>query len=202
DGRPDLAIVNGRVARRPGAAPTAGAVWDDYAERNQLFANEGGGRFRDVSPASPAFCGTPRVSRGLAVGDFDNDGAPDLLVTAVAAALDRATDEVRRAPRSAAAWGRLGQLLLAYRFPAEADACLARAEQLDPAEPRWPYHRGALRAPTDPEEAVGHWQRAVERGGEQRDAIRLRLATALRDLGRADKSRGQYEALLSGPLAA
>src|SRR5262249_18613642 len=31
------------------------------------------------------FCGTPAVSRGLAYGDLNNDGAIDLVVTAVAA---------------------------------------------------------------------------------------------------------------------
>ncbi len=85
DGWPDLAVANGRVARRPGVAPRpSGAFWDDYAERNQLFMNEGNGRFRDVSPANPDFTATPRVARGLAAGDLDGDGAIDLLVTSVA----------------------------------------------------------------------------------------------------------------------
>ncbi|MFO0844111.1 MAG: CRTAC1 family protein [Gemmataceae bacterium] len=85
DGQLDLAIVNGRVSRGPPqSAPGLGEFWHPYAERNRLFANEGGGRFRDVSPANPAFSGTPAVSRGLIWGDVDNDGAIDLLVTAVA----------------------------------------------------------------------------------------------------------------------
>src|SRR5262249_21074567 len=46
--------------------------------------NEGGGRFRDVSPANPALCGAANVGRGLAVGDLDNDGGLGLVVTAVA----------------------------------------------------------------------------------------------------------------------
>jgi hypothetical protein len=85
DGWLDLAIVNGRVARGPPVdAPGLSAFWRPYAERNQLFRNEGRGRFRDVSPANAPFCGTPAISRGLVWGDFDNDGAIDLLVTAVA----------------------------------------------------------------------------------------------------------------------
>jgi hypothetical protein len=89
DGAPDLAVVNGKVKRtnRAGSASEADAdldpFWAAYAERNQLFANDGRGRFRDVSPANPAFCGTGRVSRGLVCGDLDGDGAPDLLVTTV-----------------------------------------------------------------------------------------------------------------------
>jgi hypothetical protein len=81
DGAPDLALVNGRVLRGPGSGgDTLGAFWGAYAERNQLFANDGRGRFRDLSPTDP-FGRDPGVSRGLAYGDVDGDGAIDLLVT-------------------------------------------------------------------------------------------------------------------------
>ena len=70
-----------RTGRQHGAA--ASPFWEPYAERNQLFANDGQGEFRDISPANPAFCGSAGVSRGLAVGDVDGDGALDLLVTKV-----------------------------------------------------------------------------------------------------------------------
>jgi hypothetical protein len=86
DGALDLAIVNGRVSRRAGPAGDAlvDAFWKPYAERNQLFLGDGTGRFRDVSPDNAPFCGTAGVSRGLAYGDVDGDGAVDLLVTSVA----------------------------------------------------------------------------------------------------------------------
>ncbi len=90
DGWPDIAVVNGRVARRKVPGPEArgaevlGPYWGQYGERNQLFRNEGNGQFRDLSPGQVPFCGTANVARGLAVGDIDGDGAPDLLVTTVA----------------------------------------------------------------------------------------------------------------------
>jgi hypothetical protein len=85
DGSLDLAVVNGRVAKshKPGVE-ALGPHWRWYAERNQLFVNGGWGRFRDISLANDAFCGTPNVARGLAYGDVDGDGALDLLVTTVA----------------------------------------------------------------------------------------------------------------------
>jgi len=88
DGALDLALVNGRVARSPApldvSAQELGSFWRRYAERNQLFAGDGKGSFRDISPQQPILCGQAAVSRALAVGDFDNDGGLDLLATTVA----------------------------------------------------------------------------------------------------------------------
>ena len=47
---------------------------------NRLYHNEGGGRFRDVT-AEAGLDGPLFYSHGCAVGDYDNDGWPDLLVT-------------------------------------------------------------------------------------------------------------------------
>jgi hypothetical protein len=58
--------------------------WETYAEKNQLLANDGTGRFRDLSPSNRALCGRWNVARGLACTDFDGDGAPDLLLTTIA----------------------------------------------------------------------------------------------------------------------
>ena len=85
DGWPDIAYVNGRIHRAP-PLPDVEKVpkfWRPYAERNQLLRNTGNGQFEDISEAQPAFCLQPNVGRGLALGDFDNDGRPDLLVLSV-----------------------------------------------------------------------------------------------------------------------
>jgi enediyne biosynthesis protein E4 len=87
DGAPDLAVVNGRVARsRTDPPPVCGLApyWGPYAERNQLFINDGRGRFRDISLGNEAFCGSFSVGRGLLWGDFNGDGRLDLVVTYVA----------------------------------------------------------------------------------------------------------------------
>jgi hypothetical protein len=83
DGFLDLAVVNGRVSRGPGPGNEAlGSYWGPYAERNQLFANDGGKRFLDLSATDP-FGSTAEISRGLAFGDIFGTGAIDLLVTTV-----------------------------------------------------------------------------------------------------------------------
>ncbi|OWK40273.1 CRTAC1 family protein [Fimbriiglobus ruber] len=82
DGAPDIAVVNGHIARAaPTPDPALGPHWGWYADRNQVFANDGRGRFKDVSDRNPDFCDRPNVGRGLARGDLSNRGAVDLVVT-------------------------------------------------------------------------------------------------------------------------
>ncbi len=84
----------------------------------------------------------------------------------VAKVILEAREEVRRNGRSAAAWGKLGEVLLAHEYDAAADPCFAQAERLDANDPRWPYFQGLVRmtqnAP-DPTAAIPYLRRAVDR---------------------------------------
>ncbi len=84
DGDLDLAVVNGRVTRGPLRTPRTAdrepAYWDAYAEPNVLFVNDGQGRFHNASDQAGALWSLVENSRGLALGDVDNDGDVDLLV--------------------------------------------------------------------------------------------------------------------------
>jgi hypothetical protein len=73
DGRPDIYFTNG--AEVPLLTKSSPKYW------NRLFHNEGAWKFRDVTEqAGVAGAG---YSMGAAVGDFDNDGHPDLFIAGV-----------------------------------------------------------------------------------------------------------------------
>ncbi len=52
-----------------------------YAEPNLMFRNVGGGKFENVSSRLGPDFSVPRVSRAAAVGDYDNDGDLDILIS-------------------------------------------------------------------------------------------------------------------------
>jgi hypothetical protein len=83
DGAVDLAFVNGLVRRAaPGQSPVLAGVetwWWRYAQKAQIFANDGHGKFQDVSASNGSFCGQAMIGRSLAVGDLNNDGALDFV---------------------------------------------------------------------------------------------------------------------------
>jgi tetratricopeptide (TPR) repeat protein len=113
----------------------------------------------------------------------------------VAKAIRKARAEVQKAPRSAAAWGRLGMLLRAHDYAAAASACLARAEQLDAKDPRWPYLQGLTLVLTDREAAIPLLERASDRSPRS-TAPRLRLAEVLLQQGRLDEAGRHFRRVL------
>src|ERR1700722_12946274 len=73
DGRPDIFFTNG--------ADLSTLKKNDSKFSNRLFRNDGNGTFTDVT-AKSGLSGSG-FDMGVAVGDFNNDGYPDLFVAGV-----------------------------------------------------------------------------------------------------------------------
>lgn len=76
DGDDDLIIVNGHVYDQIETL-VAGVT---FGQPNSLLENDGSGRFSDVSYHAGNAFRDSQVSRGLAIGDLDNDGRIDFVV--------------------------------------------------------------------------------------------------------------------------
>jgi enediyne biosynthesis protein E4 len=76
DGARDLFLANGHVLDNIALYHSE----TKYAEPKLMFRNTGRGIFENVSDRLGPDFQLPRVSRGAAVGDFDNDGDLDILV--------------------------------------------------------------------------------------------------------------------------
>jgi hypothetical protein len=79
DGWPDLVMANGHVY----PAIDRSSVGETYRQKTLLYRNLGDGHFADVTAsAGPAFQEV-RPGRGLATGDLDGDGRPEILIVNV-----------------------------------------------------------------------------------------------------------------------
>ena len=77
DGWLDVVAVNGAIEAIEGRLGEA----FPYDEQNSLFLNLRNGRFDDVTNQAGAAFNLSEVSRGAAVGDLDNDGDTDIVVS-------------------------------------------------------------------------------------------------------------------------
>ncbi len=76
DGRPDIVMANGHIYVEIERIMT-GSV---YRQRRLLYRNLGSGKIADVTASSGPGVTALHSSRGLATGDFDNDGDVDVFI--------------------------------------------------------------------------------------------------------------------------
>ena len=84
DGFQDIFVANGHIHDNVTLIDSS----TTYAQLNHLFWNNGNGTFTDVTAESGPGLALQRSSRGSAVGDIDNDGDLDLVVSNVGKRVD------------------------------------------------------------------------------------------------------------------
>lgn len=74
DSWPDLCVLNGHVLYHNGLAP--------FRQKSLFYQNVQGEEFQRVTHVAPWF-EQPHAARGLAVGDLNADGGPDIAISAI-----------------------------------------------------------------------------------------------------------------------
>jgi hypothetical protein len=77
DGWPDILVADGHIEDQIEKVQKRVS----FAEPPHLFRNLGGGKFQEVTQQMGAAFASPKVARGAAYGDIDNDGSLDVLMT-------------------------------------------------------------------------------------------------------------------------
>ncbi len=76
DGWPDLVMANGHVYPEVDRS----AIGETFRQRTLLYHNLGNGRFADITDSAGAGFAPRRPARGLAIGDLDGDGRPEIVI--------------------------------------------------------------------------------------------------------------------------
>jgi hypothetical protein len=76
DGWKDLVIANGHLYPEVDRAP----IGDRYRQKTLVYRNLGNGKFADVTAEAGPALQALRPARGLAVGDVDGDGRPEIVI--------------------------------------------------------------------------------------------------------------------------
>ena len=76
DGWKDLVLANGHVYPEVDSGRTS----ESFKQKRLLYWNRGDGQFYDISSQAGSGITTPHASRGLAVGDLDNDGNEEIVI--------------------------------------------------------------------------------------------------------------------------
>lgn len=76
DGRPDLVMANGHVYPEIDRSK----LGERYRQLSLFYRNVGEGKFTDLTSQAGAPFGVARPARGLAVGDLDGDGRPEIVI--------------------------------------------------------------------------------------------------------------------------
>ena len=76
DGWKDLALANGHVYPEVDSGRTS----EKFKQSRLLYWNRGDGQFFDLSPTAGSGIAGLHASRGLAVGDLDNDGKEEIVI--------------------------------------------------------------------------------------------------------------------------
>ena len=78
DGLLDIIVVNGHVYPQLDTVHLGASA--GYRQRKLLYRNRGDGTFEEIAGQIGPVMTDPRVGRGLAIGDLDNDGRLDVVV--------------------------------------------------------------------------------------------------------------------------
>jgi len=79
DGWPDLVMANGHIYPDIDRSP----VGETYRQKTLLYRNLGDGHFADMTASAGPGFQPMRPARGLATGDLDGDGRPEILIVNV-----------------------------------------------------------------------------------------------------------------------